>query len=120
MSIIVYMDETGDHSLELVDKDFPLFALAMFICEQEKYNHQIVPAINQLKMDYFGHEGVILHSRDIRKAQGDFGFLTNADKRNEFCERLNTIMGKSDYTLIVSVIKSSSSEIHPEIRIVPS
>jgi len=105
MSVIVYMDETGDHSLELVDKDFPLFALAMFISEQESYNQKIVPVVNQLKMDYFGHEGIILHSRDIRKAQGDFGFLTNPDKRNEFCERLNTLMSEMDYTLIVSVIK---------------
>jgi len=36
--VIVYLDETGDHSLELVDKDFPLFAISMFIAEKEIYN----------------------------------------------------------------------------------
>jgi hypothetical protein len=76
MSLIVYLDESGDHSLELVDKDFPFFALAMFICEETIYNQRISPAINQFKMDFFGHEAVIIHSRDIRKAQRDFGILT--------------------------------------------
>lgn len=108
MPVIVYMDESGDHSLELVDKDFPLFALAMFICKQDVYNQQIVPAVNQLKMDYFGHEAVILHSRDIRKAQGDFGFLTRPDKRDEFCAKLNRIMAEMKYTLIVTVIKKQA------------
>ena len=105
MSYIVYLDETGDHSLELIDKDFPVFALAMFTCDTTYYNHTILPAVAQLKTDYFGHEGVILHSRDIRKAQKDFGFLTNPQKRSEFVDRINEIMRNFDYTLIVSVIK---------------
>ena len=54
MSVIVYLDESGDHSLELVDKDFPFFALAMFICEEKVYNQKISPAINQFKMDFLG------------------------------------------------------------------
>lgn len=105
MSVIVYLDEAGDHSLELVDKDFPLFALTMFICEEAVYNQKIVPAINQFKMDYFGHESVIIHSRDIRKAQRDFGFLTNQQKREEFYKKLNQIMSDAEYNLIVSVIR---------------
>lgn len=77
MAYIVYVDETGDHSLELIDKDFPVFALAMFVCDTTYYNHTILPTVAQLKTDYFGHEGIILHSRDIRKAQKDFDFLTH-------------------------------------------
>ncbi|MBI2167691.1 MAG: DUF3800 domain-containing protein [Candidatus Omnitrophica bacterium] len=105
MALIVYLDETGDHTLELVDKEFPLFALALFICEQTDYTQKIVPVVNQLKMDFFGHEAVILHSRDIRRAQNDFLFLRNEKKRSEFTERLNGIMADSAYTLIVSVIR---------------
>lgn len=105
MSVIVYLDETGDHSLELVDKGFPIFAVAMFICEKEEYIRRIAPAVNELKMEYFGHENIIMHSRDIRKAQKDFGFLTNTNKRNEFYARINRIMSESKYDLIVSVIR---------------
>ena len=108
MAYIVYLDETGDHSLELIDKDFPVFALAMFICESTYYNQKILPAVSQLKTDYFGHEGIILHSRDIRKAQKDFGFLTNPQKRQEFFEKINSMMNDFEYSLIVSVIKKQA------------
>ncbi|OGS22740.1 MAG: hypothetical protein A2252_08745 [Elusimicrobia bacterium RIFOXYA2_FULL_39_19] len=105
MSYLVYLDESGDHSLELVDKDFPLFALAMFICEKEEYTSRIVPSIYNFKIDFFGQENVVLHSRDIRKAQKEFGILTDSSKRKLFIERLNGLMSALNYELIVSVIK---------------
>ena len=77
----------------------------MFICDQDIYSQNIVPAVNKLKIDYFGHDAVILHSRDIRKAQKEFGFLTNPQVRAEFIERLNKIMADSVYTLIASATK---------------
>jgi hypothetical protein len=104
MPRIVYLDETGDHSLEKEDKDFPVFALVMMVCDQEAYKGTLVPMVNQLKFDYFGHECVILHSRDIRKAQNDFGFLTDPAKRPPFYKRINEIMSSPGYDLIASVI----------------
>lgn len=81
MPVVVYLDETGDHTLEVVDQDFPVFVLCLLICDTQQYTDQIVPAFFRLKFEYFGHEAVILHSRDIRKAQGAFGFLTDPAKR---------------------------------------
>lgn len=105
MSRIVYLDETGDHSLEKEDEDFPVFALVMLVCDQEAYKQTLVPMVNQLKFDYFGHECVIIHSRDIRKAQRDFGFLTDPEKRAPFYERINEIMSTPGYDLIATVIR---------------
>jgi hypothetical protein len=105
MPVVVYLDETGDHSLEVVDQDFSVFVLCCLICETEQYADQIVPAFLRLKFEYFGHEAVILHSRDIRKAQGAFGFLTDPAKRQVFYERLNQIMATCDYTLIATAIR---------------
>lgn len=105
MPVIVYVDETGDHTLELVDKDFPVFVLVLLVCDTAKYAEQIVPAFYRLKMDYFGHESVILHSRDIRKAQGVFGFLTDPAKREPFYSRISSIMENCDYTLIAAAIR---------------
>lgn len=102
---IVYLDETGDHSLEKEDKGFPVFALVMMVCDQDQYKDTLVPMVNRLKFDYFGHECVIIHSRDIRKAQGDFGFLTDPKKREPFYERINEIMSAPGYDLIAAVIK---------------
>jgi hypothetical protein len=105
MPLVVCLDETGDHSLELIDKDFPVFGVVLLICDVEVYVQQMVPAICQLKFDYFGYEGVVLHSREIRRAQGDFGFLTDPAKRQPFYERINHIMSDFDDQLIASFIR---------------
>ena len=104
MTRIVYLDETGDHSLEKEDKDFPVFALVMMVCDQDVYEKTFLPMVNRLKFDYFGHECVIIHSRDIRKAQKDFGFLTDPHKRPPFYDRINEIMSQPGYDLIATVI----------------
>ena len=46
---VVYLDETGDHSLEREDKDFPVFALVMMVCDQDVYRDTLVPLVNRLK-----------------------------------------------------------------------
>lgn len=104
MPLVVYLDETGDHSLELIDKDFPVFGVVLMICDIDVYIDRIVPAVCRLKFDYFGHEGVVLHSREIRRAQGEFGFLTSPSKRQPFYRRVNQIMSL-DYRLIASFIR---------------
>ncbi|HEX8228567.1 MAG TPA: DUF3800 domain-containing protein [Chloroflexia bacterium] len=105
MPLIVYIDEAGDHSLERGDEGFPVFVLVLMICDISTYTQDIVPAVYQLKIDYFGHEGVILHSRDIRKAQGPFTFLNDRDVKQSFYERINQIMREAEYKLIASVIR---------------
>ncbi len=105
MAYIVYIDESGDHSLKKLDNSFPVFTLALFICDQEEYVHKIIPAVINLKFEFWGHEGVILHSRDIRKSQNDFGILTDTEKKNLFITKINKIMQDRDYQLITAVIK---------------
>lgn len=67
MPLLVYLDETGDSSLEHIHPRFPLFALAFVICRPESYTERIAPSVYQFKLRYFGHECVVVHSRDIRK-----------------------------------------------------
>ena len=110
MTLVVYLDETGDHSMELIDNDFPVFGVVMLLCDVDVYVHQIIPAVNQLKFDFFGHEGVVLHSREIRRAQGEFGFLTEPTIRPPFYERINRIMSDFDYQLIASFIRKKTQE----------
>jgi Protein of unknown function (DUF3800) len=106
MPIIAYLDETGDHTVERVDKDFPVFALVMFVCDTEHYCSEIVPAVTRLKIEYWGHEAVILHSRDIRKQSNEFLILRRSKEfREEFYRSINRIMGDHVYRIIPVVIK---------------
>ena len=33
MPLMVFLDEAGDHSLDPVDKDFPVFVLVFVLCD---------------------------------------------------------------------------------------
>lgn len=105
---MVFLDEAGDHS---VDKDFPVFVLVILSCEQDDYAQVIVPAFTRFKIDQFGHEGAILHSRDIRKAIGNFSFLQVPERREAFHADLNHLMRDAPFRLIAIAIRK---EAHKE------
>jgi hypothetical protein len=46
---IVFVDESGDHSLESVNPDCPIFVLAFCILPTAVYVEQITPAVRRLK-----------------------------------------------------------------------
>jgi len=103
--VLIYLDETGDHSLTTIDKDFPLFTLTTILIRQSKYINDIVPRFYNFKHNAVGHEGIILHSRDIRKAQPPFDFLLNPNKRKKFLDELSSHIVASDFKILASVIK---------------
>lgn len=98
---IAFLDECGDHSLEKIDQDFPLFVLSSVVVERENYENKIIPGFNKLKLKYWDHEGVNLHSRDIRKAEGPFSILENAVRRGQFLSNLTSLIEDLPYTLFI-------------------
>lgn len=105
MPLLVYLDEVGNPTLENTDKDFPVFAIALLVFERDCYFDQIVPRVHRLKFKWFGHEGVILHSRDIRKRQGDFIILTDPTRRAQFIGDINDMMTTCDYKLLAVAVR---------------
>jgi hypothetical protein len=101
---IAFLDECGDHTLDLIDHDFPLFLLATVVIKRVDYAELVIPAITRLKLKYWIHEGVNLHSRDIRKAKGPFGFLQVPDQRKAFLTELSGLMQNLPYTLFISAV----------------
>lgn len=104
MGLIAYMDESGDHSMKNVDPSSPNFCLTLAVFDTERYATSVVPAFITFKHTYFAHEGVVLHSHEIRKQIGDFGILRNRDARESFMQDLTTLMRDGDYRLISIVI----------------
>ncbi|KIN62580.1 DUF3800 domain containing protein [Sulfitobacter noctilucicola] len=102
---IVYVDESGDHSLTSIDADFPVFSLSFCVVKKDEYLSQVVPAMQALKFKYWGHDSVVLHEHEIRKSKGDFTFLlTDRSLREQFYEDLNQVMVDAPITIIASVI----------------
>lgn len=102
---IVYVDESGDHSLTSIDADFPVFALSFCVVKKDDYLSTVVPSMQALKFKYWGHDSVVLHEHEIRKSKGDFTFLlTDRAVREQFYEDLNQVMVDAPITIIGSVI----------------
>ena len=102
---IAFFDESGDHSLTKVDPDFPLFVLSTVIVERSVYAKEIIPAVADFKLRYFAHEGMNLHSRDIRIAEGPFVILQNPDVRQQFLSELSELIQSLPFTLFITCIK---------------
>lgn len=101
---IAFFDECGDHSLVKINPELPVFVLCTLIVERTAYAQTIVPALATLKLRYFAHEGINLHSRDIRKSDGPFSILLNAQVRGRFLADLSAMMAALPFTLFATVI----------------
>lgn len=100
---IVYVDESGDHSLTSIDDQYPVFVLSFCIFHKEVYTTQVASEVRRLKFQTFGHDMVVLHEHDIRKKTGPFSRL-GKEEREAFMAALTGIMEAADFTLLAVVI----------------
>jgi hypothetical protein len=101
---IIYVDESGDHSLLNIDSFYPLFVLVFCIFKKTDYANLITPLFTHLKFEFFGHDLTVLHTREIRKSQNEFSILLNENTRLNFFNRLNDAMETIPFTIVASVI----------------
>ena len=100
---IIYVDESGDHSLESINPEYPLFVLSFCIFRKDAYASTMTPAVRKLKFETFGHDMVVLHEIDIRKKKGAFAKL-GKEAREAFLNRLTDIIQVEDFKLVAVVI----------------
>jgi len=105
VTLIAYLDESGDHSLVNIPKDMPVFALAFLVCDVDRYINEIVPRVTKLKIDFFGHDAVILHLRDIHKREGPFAALQNKATCEKFWDAVREIIKTAPFEMIAVAIK---------------
>jgi len=112
---IVYVDESGDHSLTSIDREYPIFVLSFCIFKKTVYVETVTPRLQNLKFETFGHDMVILHEHEIRKKMGTFAKLSKGP-REAFMSKLTNIMKDSDFTLLAVLIdkrKLTSTYVKP-------
>ena len=102
---IIYVDESGDHSLGLADKEYPIFVLAFCIFKKSDYIQSAVTKLKEFKLKHFGHDMVVLHENEIRREKGWFKTLKPKEYKFSFIEELTQIIDKEDFTIISTVIR---------------
>ena len=105
MTKVMFLDESGDHSLNKIDSSYPMFVLAGCIFDLDYYSKIAEPKINALKIKYLGNSSVILRSYDIRKQKGSFSYLVDKRKREVFYNELDILVKSLDFKIIATAVR---------------
>ena len=101
---VMFLDESGDRNLSVIDPQYPLFVLGGVIMEQDYAEGQLTEAVNEFKREMFGSTDIILHTADITRNRKGFEPLADGDFRNRFYQGLNELMRNLPYTVVACVI----------------
>lgn len=113
---IAFVDESGDHCIQPVDSDYPVFVLSFCLFRKDVYVHQLTPTIRNLKNEVFGHDLVVLHESDIRRRRNAFAQMSK-EPRAAFVAKLTSIISNTEFSIVAVVIDkykpSVESPVHP-------
>lgn len=101
---IVYVDESGDHNLDVVNAEFPVFVLAFCVFKKTDYINIVCPRIQEFKLQWFGHDACVLHEREIRKDIAPFQFLKSREIKSQFLDQLTSIINDTPMIVIPTTI----------------
>jgi len=68
---ILFLDESGDHNLSVIDHEYPLFVLGGVIVDQAYAEGEMAEQIQDFKRRLFGRVDLILHTADIKGRRGE-------------------------------------------------
>ena len=102
---ILFLDESGDHNLSIIDPHYPLFVLGGVIVDKDYAEGTLTKEIQQFKRRLFGRDDLILHTADITRNRNGFEQMQDVDFRRRFYEGLNSLMQSLSYTVIACAIR---------------
>lgn len=103
--LLLFLDESGDHNLEIIDPEYPVFVLGGCIVEMDYHEKAMTSRMNLYKREVFGSEDVILHTSEIKRCRGKFACLADNELRQVFYEKTNALMSDLEYMVIACAIK---------------
>lgn len=97
----LYIDECGDQNLENYNPGFPVFTLCGVLVSRDN-KIKLEEEFRALKMELWGNEDVIIHSRDIRRCKNEFINLLNPEIKSHFYNRVNSILSQHNVYVVVA------------------
>lgn len=100
---VLFLDETGDHSLGTVDPSFPIFLLCGCLFTRDAYEN-FCTASSVVKMNFWNTKDVIFHSRCIRRYNEPFHILFDKELKERFLNDLNKLVEDASFTVFAAAI----------------
>src|SRR5687768_7671634 len=102
---VLFLDESGDHNLAIIDPQYPVFVLGGVIVDQAYADGPLTEALNRFKRDVFGRADIVLHTADIVRNRNGFEALKDAGVRARFYLELNDLVSRLDFTVVACAIR---------------
>lgn len=105
MSKILFLDESGDHSLSIIDPQFSVFVLCGAIFEEEYHRDTAAERLDAFKMKLFGNREIILHTADFTRNKSGFEAMSEHEFRSAFFRALQDLIRGLEFKIVACVIK---------------
>lgn len=102
---LLFLDESGNHQLDRINKDYPVFVLGGIILDRTYARTVVEPRLSALKLEFFGRDDIVLHTTEIVRKQNHFATLEDPVLYEQFLEALTQLMSDVEYEVIACVIK---------------
>jgi hypothetical protein len=102
---IMFLDESGDHSLDVIDPQYPMFVLAGVIMDQAYAEGKLEQSFAAFKQDLFGRTDIILHRADITRNRNGFERIAEPAFRQRFFAGLNELVASLDFKVVACAIR---------------
>ena len=100
----LYIDESGDHNLVSINRNYPVFVLGGVLVDQEYHDRVIAPELDQFKIGIFGNSANALHLYEAKNRLGLYSMLNDPATRRRFWDGLGSLMQGWDYEVLACLI----------------
>lgn len=105
MPHVLFLDESGDHSLSKIDPEYPLFVLCGVLMDEDYHNTIATEALNRFKMELFGRTDIVLHTADFTRNQLGFEQMKDPGFRKRFFGGLENLIALLGLQVIACAIR---------------
>lgn len=102
---VLFLDESGDHSLDVIDPQYPMFVLGGVILDMNYAKNELEQKIRTFKKTMFGTEEIILHTADISRNRRGYERMKESNFREEFFNGLNELMRNLNYQVVACAVR---------------
>ena len=106
MAYTAFIDESGDHGMQNIDPEPPMFALTAVVYRDGDYLAKI-ENVGRSKLKFWPHEGAVFHAYEIKKKLGHFSICTDRAVQERLREELCDMFKRSRAKVIAAVINKA-------------
>ncbi len=105
---VLFLDESGDHNLRVIDPLYPVFVLGGVLVDEAYALGELEDEVRRFKRELFGRDDLVLHTADIARNRNGFEAMIDPAVRARFHERLNALVRSLRFEVLACVVRKDA------------